>query len=783
MRTFEKALLSYRLGEVQTVEDDILGIPVHLTIYYDKSCGTPVTGYRSTNLIVYTVGMKTKRYGTLSDEEIVTSMLRRGYIVAVVDYLDNDLAALPKLDFSMQKIRRRLVEGQFFAGLLPEGAYRNSFVVPSGYDVSLSHVYYEMDRHCVDGTIEKVVETWNNDFRGTKGERVIKWTDNEGVRKKVAPAFDGTLPEWFNADGTPNENGEFTKVKYTIARNILDCVQADGTPLDFKLYIHFIYPTAPEKPVPVMCLASSSEHLASGASMPDRPQAIGATLRGYASVMFDYGYVPMARNDHYGYFDGYPMKGHITGDNKTYSLHHYNCINIDTAAMRYIRYANATTPEFQFDTSHIGVYGNSKGGCFPHLGEAYVEEMQNFKFFASHHGESRLEGVNPNAYGYIHTAAEQPWQTYDNGEKIPSHIQFAYASCGGGAHSITDGHCATFVSCNLGCPSCYRSSVEFVNVCRSHDVPTLWFEVDQGHTLASADDVLHGVNTYTAYFDFAGYILKGDSAKVLYAEMEKGSVHVKFVGIVPEEEAEKITLTSGGAEIPTKKTSLYGNTEWILTPTVDLAPGEYTVAVPCDITDANGVQLNAPLEKTFTVDETLTASPEKTVTEVRSRTLAFDTFVSGPNVSMIETIAPDGTEALAIVEPFVITEYPIERYYQGYALMNNPTVIKEGKLTSDDLGRHFRISFKVWDSDTHNINVSLNGCTNGEKRFNDFRRVNCNMRTTPGEWVSFSFEYTVYEPDLGEMGEIEKKLLLSAPLYGNAHKPIYFKDFVVEEFI
>ena len=783
MRDFEKQLISYRIGEPHSIEaEDVLGIPVTVSVYYDMKHGMPHPGFRSTNLIVYTFGVKHERVGTKSDAEIVSSMLERGYIVAVLDYLDDERAAMPKVDFSIQKMRLRTVNGEFFGGAFPEGQYRNSFVVPTGYDVSLAHVYYEMDKYCVDGTIEKVVETWNNDFRGTKGEKLVKWTDNDGKRKKVAPAFDGSEPVWLNQNGEPDENGEYTKVKFTVARNILDCVQSDGTPIDFKLYMHFIYPTAPKKPVPVMCLASSSEHLASGTSMADRPQAIGATLRGYASAMFDYGYVPMARHDHYGYFDGYPMKGAITGDNKTYSLHHYNDRWIDTAAMRYIRYAALSNPDFVFDTDHIGVYGNSKGGCFPHLAEPDVEQMKNGKMFNAHHGESRLEGANPNAYGFINAAAEQPWQTYE-GKKLRSDIQFAYASCGGGHGAITDAHAPTFVSCNLGCPSCYRSSVEFVNVCRAHDVPTVWFEVDQGHTLASANDVYHDVNSYAAYFDFAGYVLKGDSAKVLYADMEGGAMHVKFSGVISAEQAEKITLSGKDGAIACRRSALYGNTEWILTPADTLPVGEYTVNVPEGVTDAHGCPIASSFAKTVSVETQIAPKAEKTFTKIVSRELPLDSFVSGTDVRMIETIAPDGAPALAITEPFVNTQYVAERFYSGYALMSNPTVIKEGKLTKEDIGRRFRISFKIWDCDMHYVNVSLNGCTTPEARFNDYRRVIKNVKTKPGEWIDVSLDYTVYEPEHGELGEIEKKLLISSSLYGNAHKPIYFKDFIVEEFI
>ncbi|MBQ1962953.1 MAG: hypothetical protein II369_02410, partial [Clostridia bacterium] len=64
--------------------------------------GMPKPGFRSTNLIVYAMGVQCERYGTLSDEEITLSMIERGYIVAVVDYLDNPLAVVPRVDFSLQ---------------------------------------------------------------------------------------------------------------------------------------------------------------------------------------------------------------------------------------------------------------------------------------------------------------------------------------------------------------------------------------------------------------------------------------------------------------------------------------------------------------------------------------------------------------------------------------------------------------------------------------------------------------------------------------------------------
>jgi dienelactone hydrolase len=146
--------------------------------------------------------------------------------------------------------------------------------------------------------------------------------------------------------------------------------------------MHIIYPTNPKKAVPVMALNSSSEHLAKGAATLDRPQIAGFAFNGYASVMFDFGYTPMARDDHYSLFQ--PV---VSGDGLSYAVHFYSDKLIGTAAMRYIRYLSYTQDEFNFDTNAIGVYGNSKGGWMTYLGEENPELLKARRMFSGHHGK------------------------------------------------------------------------------------------------------------------------------------------------------------------------------------------------------------------------------------------------------------------------------------------------------------------------------------------------------------------------------------------------------------
>ena len=481
----------YKQGDTVSLENDgTIGIPVDLSVYYSADEKSS-PGYNGTAVILYVINTMAERTGTDSDDEIIRSMLDRGYIVTVADYKNNALAVSPQLDKSVQAIRNNLSAGKYFTDmdLITSGIYRETFIVPSGYNISLNNIYWEFDKHAADGTFEKIVETWNTDFRAVKGETVIKWTNSEGSRKEVRDALDGTSPEWLDGAGKPDENGEYIKIKYTKANTVFDCVKKDGSPLDLNLYMHIIYPTHPRQKVPVMCLASSNEHLASGAATADRPQTAGFTLNGYAVVMYDYGYVPMARKDHYGYFDGSSSAGHISGDNLSYSLHFYNNINIDTAAMRYVRYlAMPDESRYDFDTEAVGVFGNSKGGWMTFLGEEDPTVFANNRYFKGHHGETRFEAGKTSADGYLDGGEPQPWQTFD-GKKIDSGADFVYASCGGNEMYISENHAPTFVSCHTKDNSYYTTSNSFANLCRIYDIPSVYFEIDLGHTLAHNKDL------------------------------------------------------------------------------------------------------------------------------------------------------------------------------------------------------------------------------------------------------------------------------------------------------
>ncbi len=591
---------------VEIENDGYIGVPVNVAVLYDeKTFGSVKPGAGGTPIILYVLNTAVERIGMASDTEIISSMLYRGYAVILLDYKNNPRAISPALDYSVQALRQRIIDEKegdelsFFG----EEKYLETFVVPAGYDVDLSKPYWAFDRHGADGILEKITEIWNNDFKGTNAERLVKWTDEKGNKKKTVTATDGSEPFWCNSKGEEDKNGEYVKLKYTYAESITDCVKPNGDPIDLNLYMHFIYPVKPNERVPVMCLSSSTEHLANGSASKDRPHLNGFLFRGYAGVMFDYGYTPMARVDHYGYFDGYPKAGYVTGDNATYSMSFYNDKRIFSAAIRYIRYLALSDEKFAFDIDAIGVYGNSKGSWMTFLGEENPEKLTSKRILAGHHDETRFEVGNTETVGLIRGGEEQPWM--ENGEiAIKSRADLIYSSTGGLDESITEGHCPMFISSNRRDSSCYSTSNTMYAACRNHNVPVMNVDVNLPHTIVYSDDLVFGVDAYKTFFDFCGYFLKHDAVKVVgikaNCETLPYSVSVRFSGSVEKEEIEKITVNSGhGERVNGEWRGYAGGIDWIFIPNELKYYTEYTVTVPATLSGNNGKSIGENIEFKF----------------------------------------------------------------------------------------------------------------------------------------------------------------------------------------
>ena len=649
----------YKQGVTQKIANDgYIGIPVEVTVYYDYAThGAAKTGYWGTPVILYVVNTMAERVGTKTDEQIILSMVERGYAVAVVDYLNSAKAVSPALEWSAQLLRSNLKSGTYFsdATVFPAGTYYENHVVPAGCDISLNNVYYEIDKHGADGSLERIVETWNYDFRSCHPDVIIKWVDGSGNRKSTQKGWDGSSPVWYaDAAGktVDNENGQYIKVNHTWAKRIEDCVKKDGSPIDFNLYMHIVYPTNPKNEVPVMVLSGSSEHLASGYANTERPHTIGFAFNGYAIATYDFEYVPMARNDHYGYFAGDASKG-VSTINGTFALGVYSMGNYNTAAIRYLRYISYTQPEtYKFDDEAIGVMGNSKGGNQTFLGSASLLESKTIsdlgagatlddlreyvsrkathcmilrylsvmdpscqvtdqngqadKYY-TYDGDSRYENgftQDTDYDGYHVDGGElQPWLTYtdENGviREIMSGVQLVYSSCSGTTAQEWEGISPVVTTSNFADSygSSYNTHNYLANYLRLYDVPSLYLELPIEHSLLKGNDIETGVDAYVSYFKFCDYYLKGSAVSVLYIDAAKGErnvdvtegIVIKFLGEVEREEITKITIVDENGNVAVGEwVSSYGNTQWTFVPKALNGGVRYTVTVPANMLGANG---------------------------------------------------------------------------------------------------------------------------------------------------------------------------------------------------
>lgn len=631
----ESSLLALKKYECP-YEDAVNGFGIKLTTFYDeKTFGVAKCGPRSTPIVLYVVGTNTPRTGTDSDVEIVTSMLSRGYVVTVADFGDNEDATSPKIDWTIDALIQKIKNAECFAGdFFEAGFYYNSYIVPSGHNLSIGNVFWQIDRHSVVGTMEKIVYNWNTDLRGCKGEHVIPWVHKDGTRKQTQADFEGGTPVWYAdaAGEIVDEHGTYIRLKHTKATCITDCVRPDGEPIDLNLYMQIVYPTNPKASVPVMVQASSSEHLAKGVTLSGRPHTWSFAFCGYASVAYDYAYVPMVRNDHYGYYDGYKWTGWKTGDNMTYSVYTYNMQLVSTAAIRYLRML-AYTGKYAFNGT-FGIVGNSKGSEMTHLGDArlmqtlslsdgYTEEglaeavqtkiaSRPPRFYMpNHHAETRYEMKEK---GYtadgieIHDGEIQPWLTY-GGKEIASGVQFVYSCCGAIVWTMDEGYCPMFISGSIGHGerAGYTRQNEVVNLTRNYDIPLIYFETMTGHALIPNEHHIYPVDPYLVYKNFARYFLSDGKISIGYVNpvqtenVARSAVPaIHFAGVLPEEQAKRITLTDeSGKVIPCRLSSKWGNTYWEFLPEYLAPDTTYKLSVPADLCGANGKAIETPYTHTF----------------------------------------------------------------------------------------------------------------------------------------------------------------------------------------
>ena len=126
MPAIEKKLKSFRQGETLRLENDgYIGIPVELSTFYDARKGPVDPKDGGTPIIVYVVNSRAERLGTAPDSKILSGMIRKGYVVIVVDFKGNPKAVSPGLEYSVQALRLdRVTLGAQGVNILLRGSER-----------------------------------------------------------------------------------------------------------------------------------------------------------------------------------------------------------------------------------------------------------------------------------------------------------------------------------------------------------------------------------------------------------------------------------------------------------------------------------------------------------------------------------------------------------------------------------------------------------------------------------------------------------------------------------
>jgi len=117
------------------------------TVYYDTAKGDTVAGYKGTPVVIYTVNHpNVVKAGTDSNVDIIKSMLDRGYVVIVADYLNTESDS-ETLARSSQEFRKYVILGDVmsFSGYAGGKEANECFVCPAGCNVLINGVFWEID--------------------------------------------------------------------------------------------------------------------------------------------------------------------------------------------------------------------------------------------------------------------------------------------------------------------------------------------------------------------------------------------------------------------------------------------------------------------------------------------------------------------------------------------------------------------------------------------------------------------------------------------------------------
>jgi len=255
-------------------------------------------------VIVYVKNHGEERIGQEPDAPILLHYLNQHYIVITIDFENDPRAVSPFFDKDLHELFKAIYandETSLLGTRLTPRKYR-CFFLPAGCRVATDLVFWELDKHGVNGTLEYIMDFYNEHIAGVV----------TGKEKVTSPDH---------------------------------LTDRQGRPFQYKLAMDIVYPSKAKKKVPlVFYLSTQVTRHPNVAPKTYRPHMMGFTMRGYAYAIVDHCYNPIRR--HFWFIPG------------EFSLDPWNGLAAYTAAIRFIR---AHASDYNIDARYIGGMGHSKG--------------------------------------------------------------------------------------------------------------------------------------------------------------------------------------------------------------------------------------------------------------------------------------------------------------------------------------------------------------------------------------------------------------------------------------
>lgn len=653
----DATLNSYKQYETVWTDKTHVKGDVKITVYFDKQNAT-----QTRDVIFYVINWNGERIGTEGDISIITDYIKAGpaiesgnrAAVIVADFGGNPNSSAGTIEKSLALLRADLVGSKKLTVWKDPSASTKSvttvavhsgyvYFLPSGYRVERDILYFESDKHGALGTLDRVMKAWNEYIAGKKK---IYYAYHTGTTAcKCGHAADAEC-----IAGAPqiDQNGKVVphseQLAPTVSR-VEDCRKQDGSPMSYQNRLDIIYPSGAKTKTPVYSMAAThSPRTNNVGNTESRAHLVGFTFSGYTTAVFDYVYVPMARDDHYFYI-------------APYGTHGQNAAKSSRAAMRCIRYY---AEEFGYSSELIGVAGISKGtpaaAVLSTVNNKDVKENSTFTVTVGGkkvvNDDLYFEGDVIDEKGNVLQATVQPYLTYEQGydgtyrstdREISSEVMVAYCAAGDGinwvykdanptiqlggkrADGTTTTHVPMVLSCGqsdqYGCWDHWDNIQERFKEYATNPFLNISME-DQGHTYPFTIDPLRNYDRYLAYLNFFHRYLKPDdynpaAAWIFPVDGEEevsvnAGVEVKFTAAMDVESVKnnvKVVNAKTGEAVSGTWTATDLDTRFLFTHTGLEAGCEYRIEIAKTTKDNKGTAFAEAVTKTFKTEGSVALRP------------------------------------------------------------------------------------------------------------------------------------------------------------------------------